>query len=58
MDDSVQTGAEQEHIDANNKVEAWCMDEKKKGSLNKEKCKAQVFEPPELAGEDEENIKF
>ena len=58
MDDSVQTGAEQKHIDAKDKIEAWHMDEKKKGSLNKKKRKAHVFEPPELAGEDEDNIKF
>ena len=58
MDDSAQTGVEQEHIDAKDKIEAWHMDEKKKGGLNKKKHKAQVFEPPELAGEDEENIKF
>ena len=58
VDDSVHTGAEQEHIDENDEIEAWHMDEKKKGSLNKKKRKAHVFEPPELAGEDEDNIKF
>ena len=58
MDVSAHAGAEQEHIDKNDKIEAWCMDKKKKGSLNKKKRKAHVFEPPELAGEDEENVKF
>ena len=57
-DDGVQTGAEQEHVDAKDKIEAWCMDKKKKGSPNKKKRKAHVFEPPELAGEDEDGIKF
>ena len=54
----MQTGAEQKNIDEKDKTEAWCMDKKKKGSLNKKERKAQVFEPPELAGEDEDNIKF
>ena len=58
MDDRAQTGAEQKHIEAKEKIEAWCMDEKNGGGLNKKKRKAQVFEPPELAGEDEDNIKF
>ena len=58
MDDSAHTGAEQEHIDKNDEIEAWHMDKKKKGSLNKKKHKAHVFEPPELAGGDEDNIKF
>ena len=57
-DDRAQTGAEQKHIEEKDKIEAWCMDKKKKGGLSKKKHKAQVFEPPELAGEDEENIKF
>ena len=58
MNDSVHTGAEQDHIDNNDEIEAWCMEEKKKVSLNKKKRKAHVFEPPELAGEDEDDIKF
>ena len=58
MDDGVQAGAEQKHIEAKEKIEAWHMEEKKKGSLNKKKRKAHVFEPPELAGEDEDDIKF
>ena len=58
MNDSVNAGVEQDHIDTNDKIEAWHMDEKKKGSLNKKKRKADAFEPPELAGEDENNIKF
>ena len=51
-------GAEQEHVDANNKIEAWHMDKKKKENLNKKKRKAHVFEPPALAGEDEDDIDF
>ena len=58
VDDRVQTGAEQKHVEEKEKIEAWHMDEKKKGGQHKKKRKAQVFEPPELAGEDEENIKF
>ena len=58
VDDSVDTGVEQDHIDNNDKIEAWHMEEKKKGSLNKKKRKAHVFEPPVLAGEDEDDIKF
>ena len=58
MDDSVNTGVEQDHIDNNDKNEAWHMEEKKRGSLNKKKRKAHVFEPPVLAGEDEDDIDF
>ena len=58
MDDSAHAGAEQEHIDKSNEIEAWHMNEKKKGSPNKKKRKAHVFEPPELSGEDEDDIKF
>jgi len=58
VDDSVHAGVEQDHIDNNDKIEAWHMEEKKKGSLNKKKRKAHVFEPPVLAGEDEDDIDF
>ena len=58
VNESVDTGAEQSHVDDNEIVEEWCMDEKKKGSQKKRKRKADTCEPPKLAGENEANIKF
>ena len=58
VDESVITGVEQDHVDNNESMEEWHMNEKKKGTQKKRKRKADAFEPPKLAGENEANIKF
>ena len=58
VDESVITGVEQIHVDDNESMEEWHMNEKKKGGQKKRKRKADTFEPPKLAGENEANIKF